>query len=51
MEKIYFTVTGTGHYFGSDFLKPDMRVILTKEPDNDYDKDRIIPLLYYLQSS
>ena len=41
MEKIYFTVTGTGHYFGSDFLKPDMRVSLTKEPDNDYDKEAV----------
>ena len=41
MEKIYFTITGTGHYFGSDFLKPDMRVSLTKEPDNDYDKEAV----------
>lgn len=41
MEKIYFTITGTGHYFGSDFLKPDMRVRLTKEPDNDYDKEAV----------
>lgn len=41
MEKIYFTVAGTSHYFGNDFLKPDMKVKLTKEPDNDYDKEAI----------
>ena len=41
MEKIYFTVAGTNHYSGNDFLKPDMKVRLTKEPDNDYDKEAI----------
>ena len=41
MEKIYFTVAGTNHYFGNDFLKPDMKVRLTKEPDNDYDMEAI----------
>ena len=41
MKKIYFTITGTKHYFGNDFLKPDMIVRLKKEPDNDYDKEAI----------
>ena len=41
MDKIYFTIAGTNHYFGNDFLKPDMKVRLTKEPDNDYDKEAI----------
>ena len=41
MEKIYFTITGTNHYFGNDFLKPDMKVRLIKEPDNDYDNEAI----------
>ena len=41
MEKIYFTIAGTNHYFGNDFLKPDMKVRLTKEPDNNYDKEAI----------
>ena len=41
MEKIYFTITGTNHYFGNEFLKPDMKVRLIKEPDNDYDKEAI----------
>ena len=26
MKKIYFTLTGTKHYFGSDFLEPGMKV-------------------------
>ena len=41
MGKIYFTITGTNHYFGNDFLKPDMKVRLIKEQDNDYDKEAI----------
>ena len=41
MNKIYFTIAGTNHFFGNDFLKPDMKVKLTKEPDNDYDKEAI----------
>ena len=41
MEKIYFTITGTNHYFGNEFLKQDMKVKLIKEPDNDYDKEAI----------
>lgn len=41
MDKIYFTIAGISHYFGNDFLKPDMKVRLTKEPDNDYDKEAI----------
>ena len=41
MKKIYFTVAGTNHYFGNEFLKPDMKVRLIKEPDNDYDKEAI----------
>ena len=41
MNKIYFTIAGTNHFFGNDFLKPDMKVRLTKEPDNDYDKEAI----------
>ena len=41
MDKIYFTIVGTNHYFGNDFLKPDMKVRLTKEPDNVYDREAI----------
>ena len=45
MKKIYFTLTGTKHYFGSDFLEPGMKVKLVKEPDNEYDQEAIKVLL------
>lgn len=41
MKHIYFTITGTDHYFGQDFFKPDMKVTLVKEPDNTYDREAI----------
>lgn len=41
MNKIYFTLTGMSHYYGREFLEPKMEVTLTKEPDNDYDKEAI----------
>ena len=41
MKSVIFTVTGTKHYFGSDFLKKGMKVKLIKEPDNEYDKEAI----------
>lgn len=42
MSKVYITLTGTKHYFGSDFLKPGMKIKLQKEPDNKYDKEAIM---------
>lgn len=42
MSKIYITLTGTKHYYGSEFLKPGMKLRLEKEPDNEYDKEAII---------
>lgn len=45
MKKIYFTLTGTKHYLGSDFLEPGMKVKLVKEPDNEYDQEAIKVLL------
>lgn len=41
MTAVYFTLTGTKHYFGQDFLEPGMTVILEKEPDNEYDSEAI----------
>lgn len=41
MSKIYFTIAGTNHHYGPDFLKPEMKVKLVKEPDNEYDKEAI----------
>lgn len=42
MGKIYFTIAGTKHYYGSDFFRKKMTVILKKEPDNEYDKEAIM---------
>ncbi len=41
MNKIYFTITGTNHYYGNDFMKKGMKVKLVKEPDNEYDSEAI----------
>ena len=41
MKKIYFTVTGTQHHFGKEFIEPDMKVKLVKEPDNEHDREAI----------
>ena len=39
--KAFFTLTGTKHYYGTEFLKPGMKLELRKEPDNEYDKEAI----------
>ncbi len=39
--RIYFTIAGTRHYHGQEFMKPDMKVRLVKEPDNQYDREAI----------
>ncbi len=39
--KAYFTITGTNHYYGRDFLEPGMKVKLVKEPDNEYDSEAV----------
>ena len=41
MKRTYFTITGTNHYHGQEFLKPGMPVQLVKEPDNQYDTEAI----------
>ena len=41
MTRIYFTVTGTNHYYGHDFFEPKMKVRLVKEPDNKCDREAI----------
>ena len=45
MKKMYFTITGTKHYHGQEFLKKGMIVQLVKEPDNAYDKEAIKVLM------
>lgn len=39
--KVYFTLTGTNHWCGQDFIKKGMKLKLEKEPDNKYDKEAI----------
>ena len=39
--KIWFTIAGTRHYHGKDFLEKGMKVRLEKEPDNKYDREAI----------
>ncbi len=41
MSKVYVTITGMNHYYGSDFMKKGRTVKLIKEPDNEYDKEAI----------
>ena len=41
MGKVYITLTGTKHYVGDEFLEKDMKLILEKEPDNEFDKEAI----------
>ena len=40
-NRIYFTVTGTCHRYGTEFIEPGMEVMLRKEPDNEYDSEAI----------
>ena len=40
--KIWFTLTGTQHYEGQDFLEKGMKVRLEKEPDNKVDQEAIM---------
>lgn len=41
MKRIFFTLTGTNHYYGTDFLKKGMKIRLKKEPENEHDKEAI----------
>ena len=41
MAAKYFTITGTGYRYGQEFFEKDMIVRLTKEPDNEHDKEAI----------
>lgn len=41
METIYFTITGTNHYYEQEFIEPGMTVKLEKEPENEHDREAI----------
>ncbi|MEZ0537371.1 HIRAN domain-containing protein [Caldicellulosiruptoraceae bacterium PP1] len=38
----YAAIVGCNHYYGFRIFKPGMKVILTKEPDNEYDDEAIM---------
>ena len=39
MKKLYFTITGTQHHYGKEFIEPGMEVKLVKETDNEFCKE------------
>lgn len=41
MKTYYFTIVGTQYRYGHEFLEPDMKVKLVKEPDNEADAEAI----------
>lgn len=41
MERKYFTIAGVNHHYGNEFMEPKMQVKLTKEPENEHDKEAI----------
>ena len=41
MSEIYFTIAGTHHWHGQEFIEPKMQVKLVKEPDNEVDTEAI----------
>lgn len=41
MRTYYFTIVGTQYRYGHEFLEPDMKVKLVKEPDNEVDPEAI----------
>ena len=45
MSKIYFTVTATCFYHGTEFIEPKMEVKLVKDPDNARDYEAIKVML------
>lgn len=45
MNEIFFTITGTRYYHGTEFMKEGMIVKLEKDPDNEHDKEAINVLM------
>lgn len=41
MKKVFFTIAGMNHYYGTEVLKSGKKVKLIKEPDNEYDTEAI----------
>lgn len=49
-EPVYFTVTGTSHYYGLKPLEPGRVIDLVKEPENLYDSEAIKVQLPYIDT-
>lgn len=41
MANVFFTISGTKHYFGAEYFEKGMQVRLVKEPDNEFDAEAI----------
>lgn len=41
MSDVFITLTGTRYYHGKEFLKPGMKLVLVKEPENEFDQEAI----------
>ena len=41
MKKIFFTITGTSHYYGDNFFEKGMTVSLIKDKENEVDDEAI----------
>lgn len=44
-KKTFITITGLNHRYGQAFLEPKMKVLLVKEPNNEYDGEAIKVML------
>ena len=42
MSEVYFTIAGTNHWHGQEFIEPGMKVKLVKEPDNEDEATTLI---------
>ena len=40
-KDIYVTITGCGHYQGTEMLRPGVKVKLVRDEDNEYDDEAI----------
>ncbi len=41
MKKLYFTITGINHYYGTDVFREHRKVLLEKDRKNEFDKEAI----------
>jgi len=44
-QPVYVAITGTKHYFGTDFIKPGQAIHLVKEPENPHDQEAIMAVI------